>query len=216
MLDQRGRQLQAEWNRTTVAPAPQRAASFSCGVEQHQYMHGAGLQHNAGLPVRQRHLRALATDAARELDVLGEDGDTLGVDRAEVGVLEETDEVRLGRLLERHDGRRLKAEVRLEVLGDLADEALERELAEEELGRLLVATDLTERDSSRAVAVGLLHAAGSRGGLAGCLGGERLAGRLAAGRLTRGLLRAGHCCSFRRFHGLRIAANISGSETQVE
>ena len=168
-------------------------------------MHGAGLQHNAGLPVRQRHLRALATDAARELDVLGEDGDTLGVDRAEVGVLEETDEVRLRRLLERHDGRGLEAEVRLEVLGDLADEALERELAEEELGRLLVATDLTERDSARAVAVGLLHAAGSRGGLAGCLGGERLAGRLAAGRLARGLLRAGHCCGFRRSRGLRIA-----------
>jgi hypothetical protein len=40
-------------------------------------------------------------------------------------------------------------EVGLEVLGDLADEALKRQLADEELGRLLVATDLTERDGSR-------------------------------------------------------------------
>ena len=105
---------------------------------------------------------------------LTHDGDTLGVDGGEVGVLEERDEVRLGRLLERHDGRRLEAEVRLEVLRDLTHEALEaavggqgklavlgegrgkedeRELADEELGRLLVATDLTEGDGSRAVAV---------------------------------------------------------------
>ena len=65
-------------------------------------------------------LRALATDAAGKLDVLREDGDALGVDGAEVGVLKEADEVRLGRLLERHDGRGLEAEVRLEVLGDLS------------------------------------------------------------------------------------------------
>jgi hypothetical protein len=42
-------------------------------------------------------------------------------------LLEEGDEVRLGRLLESHDGRRLEAEVRLEVLCDLTDEALEAE-----------------------------------------------------------------------------------------
>lgn len=49
------------------------------------------------------------------------DGDTLGVDGAEVGVLEEGDEVRLDRLLERADGRALEAEVGLEVLSDFAD-----------------------------------------------------------------------------------------------
>ena len=32
------------------------------------------------------------------------DGDTLGVDGSEVGVFEERDEVRLGGLLEGHDG----------------------------------------------------------------------------------------------------------------
>ena len=71
---------------------------------------------------------ALAPDAAGELDVLRHDRDALGVDRAQVGVLEEADEVRLRRLLERDDGRRLEAKIGLEVLGDLADEALEREL----------------------------------------------------------------------------------------
>ena len=78
-------------------------------------------------------------DPAGELDVLRHDGHALGVDRAEVGVLEEADEVGLRGLLERRDGGRLEPEVGLEVLGDLADEALERELADEELGSTSVA-----------------------------------------------------------------------------
>ena len=93
-------------------------------------------------------LRALATEAARKLDVLALDGDTLGVDGAEVGVLEQRDEVRLNGLLERADGRALEAEVGLEVLRDLTDETLEGELADEELSRLLVPTDLTESDGA--------------------------------------------------------------------
>ena len=36
----------------------------------------------------------------------------------------------------------------LEVLSDLTNETLEGELADEELGRLLVATDLTESDGT--------------------------------------------------------------------
>ena len=133
-------------------------------------------------------LGALAADAAGELDVLRHDGHALGVDRAEVGVLEEADEVGLGGLLEREDGRALEAEVGLEVLGDLADEALERELADQELGRLLVAADLAEGDGAGAVAVRLLDAAGGRGRLAGGLGGELLARGLATGGLAGGLL----------------------------
>eukprot|EP00962_Isochrysis_galbana_P034821 scaffold11852_cov106-Isochrysis_galbana.AAC.2 len=107
-------------------------------------------------------LSPLATDAAGQLDVLGHDGDALGVDGAQVGVLEE------------------------------AHKALERELADQELGRLLVPADLTERDGAWAVAVGLLDAACGRGRLAGGLGGQLLPGRLAAGGLARGLLGAGH------------------------
>ena len=83
-----------------------------------------------------RRLRALAADPAGQLDVLGHDGDALGVDGAEVGVLEEADEVSLSSLLEREDSGALEAEVGLEVLGDLTDQALERELADQELRRL--------------------------------------------------------------------------------
>lgn len=105
-------------------------------------------------------LTALATEAAGELDVLALDGDTLGVDGAQVGVLEERDEVGLDRLLEGADGRRLEAQIRLEVLGNLTDKTLEGQLADEELSRLLVATDLTESDGTRLVAVRLLDTTG--------------------------------------------------------
>jgi hypothetical protein len=112
-------------------------------------------------------LRPLAADPAGKLDILGHDRDALGVDRAEVGVLEELGEVGLGCLLERHDGVRLEAKVSLEVLGHLADEALERELANEKLCRLLVLPDLPERNGARPEAVRLLHATGRGRSLAG-------------------------------------------------
>ena len=66
-------------------------------------------------------LVALAAEATGELDVLGLDSDALGMDGAEVGILEEGDEVGLDGLLEGTDGGGLEAEVALEVLGNLAD-----------------------------------------------------------------------------------------------
>ena len=50
------------------------------------------------------HLRSLAAETAGKLDVLGLDGDTLGMDGAEIRVLEERDEVGLNGLLESADG----------------------------------------------------------------------------------------------------------------
>ena len=70
------------------------------------------------------------------------------MDGAQVGVLEEGDEVCLDGLLKRTDGGALEAQVGLEVLRDLTNQALEGELADEELGRLLVPTDLTESDGA--------------------------------------------------------------------
>ena len=60
--------------------------------------------------------------------------------------------------LQGSDGSALEAEVSLEILSNLTNETLEGELADEKLSRLLVATDLTESDSSRAITMGLLHA----------------------------------------------------------
>ena len=78
-------------------------------------------------------LSTLSTDAAGQLDVLGHDGDALGVDGAQVGVLEQTNQVGLAGLLQGHDGRALEPQVGLEVLGNLADQTLEGELANQQL-----------------------------------------------------------------------------------
>lgn len=187
-------------------------------------------------------LVALTTEATSELDVLLQrllarvikaerssctyrlDGDTLSVDSAQVGVLEEGDEVRLDGLLEGTDGGRLEAEIALEVLGDFTNlcgegalarvhcgvmcrdrvqlsrrvddatyQTLEGELADEKLSRLLVATNLTESDGTRLVAVRLLDATGGGGGLAGSLGSELLTRGLATSGLASGLLGTSHC-----------------------
>ena len=73
-------------------------------------------------------LGALSSDPPGQLDVLGHDGDPLGVDGTQVGVLEEPHEVGLTGLLESHHGGALEAEVGLEILGDLSDETLEGQL----------------------------------------------------------------------------------------
>ena len=74
-----------------------------------------------------------------------------------------------------------------------AYQTLEGELADQKLSGLLVATNLTESNGTRLVAMRLLDTSGGGGALAGGLGGELLAGSLATSGLTGGLLGAGHC-----------------------
>lgn len=137
-------------------------------------------------------LGTLPTDPSGQLNVLGHDGHPLGMDGAKVGVLKEANKVCFTRFLESSDGRALEAQIGLEVLCNLAHEALERQLADEQLSGFLVTTDLPEGHGAGPVAMGLLDAARRRGALARCLGGQLLAGRLATGRLTGGLLGTGH------------------------
>ena len=111
----------------------------------------------------------------------GLDGDTLCVDGAQIGVFEDTDEVSLNGFLESTDGGRLEAEIWLKVLGNLTNEALEWQLADQELSRLLVPTNLTESDSPGFISVGLLDTSGGRGGPADGLGRKSLTGGFAAG-----------------------------------
>jgi len=80
------------------------------------------------------------------------------------------------------------------TLRDLAHQALEGKLADEQISRLLVATDLAQSDGSGSIAVRLLDASSGRGGLARGLGGQLLARRLASGRLAGGLLGTSHGC----------------------
>ena len=137
-------------------------------------------------------LGPLATDPASQLDIFGHNGDPLGVNGAQVGVLEETDQIGLGGLLQGADSRRLEAEVGLEVLSDLPHEALERKLPDEKLGRLLVSSDLPESHSAGPESVRLLDAPGGRSSLPGCLGGELLPRSLASCGLASGLFGPRH------------------------
>ncbi len=71
------------------------------------------------------------------------------MDGGQVGVLKESNEVSLTGFLESSNGGRLESQVCLEILGNLTNKTLERELSDQELGRLLVTTDFTESDGSR-------------------------------------------------------------------
>lgn len=90
------------------------------------------------------------------------------------------------------NGSTLKTEIRLEVLSDFSDQSLEGQLPDEQLGGLLVTTDLTEGHSTGPVSVGLLHTAGGRGTLSGGFSCQLLTRGLASGGFTGGLLGTSH------------------------
>jgi len=140
-------------------------------------------------------LSTLATDPPGQLDVLGHDGDPLGMDGTQVGVLKQANQVGLACLLQSHDSRALEPQVSLEVLGNLPDQALEGQLADEQLSGLLVPPDLTEGHCARPVPVRLLHTTSGWCTLPGSLGGQLLPGGLASSGLPSGLLGTSHCGS---------------------
>lgn len=154
-------------------------------------------------PVRKKRkidsLGPFPTDAASQLDVLGHDGHTLGVNGAQVSVLKEPNQIGLTGLLQSSHCRALEAEVGLKVLGDLTDQTLEGQFADQQLGGLLVATDLTQSHGTRLVTVGLLHSAGGRGTFAGSLGCQLLARGLPSSGLASSLLGTSHCFSRESF-----------------
>ena len=137
-------------------------------------------------------LSSLSTDSSGQLDVLWHDGDTLGMDGTQVGVLKQTNQISLTGFLESHDSRALESQVSLEVLGNFSHQTLEGQLADEELSGLLVSSDLTESNSSWPVSVGLLNSSSGWGRLPGSLGGQLLSWSFSSGGLTGSLLSASH------------------------
>ena len=137
-------------------------------------------------------LGALPSDSAGQLDVLWHDGDTLGVDSAQVGVLEQADEVSFAGLLESHHGRALEAQVGLEVLGDFTNQTLEWQFPDQQLGALLVTPDFSQSHGTGPVSVRLLDSSSGRCALARCLGGQLFSRGLASGGLSGCLLCSCH------------------------
>ncbi|KAK2970984.1 hypothetical protein RJ640_029538 [Escallonia rubra] len=149
-------------------------------------------------PKLRNSLSPFTADSASKLDVLGHDGDPLGMNGAQIGVLEETHQVRLRRLLQSCHGGALEPEVRLEVLGDFPDQSLEGQLPDQQLGALLVLPNLPQRHSPRPESVRLLDPSGGGSRFPRRLGRQLLPRRLPSGGLPCRLLGTCHLrvCDF--------------------
>ena len=129
-------------------------------------------------------LEPLTADSSGELHVLLHDRDSVGMDGAEVGVLEESDKVHLSSFLDGEQSLGLESELSVDALTDGSHKALEGSLEEKQVSTLLVPLDLSESDSAwlEASVVGSLDSAFCRGSLLlGNLGGL---GSLGAGGNT--------------------------------
>jgi hypothetical protein len=103
------------------------------------------------------------------LDILRHDGNTLGVNGTQVGILEKTDQVSLSSFLKGQDSSRLETKIRLEILSDFTDKTLEWCLTDQEISRLLVLADFTKSDGSGTITVRLLDSTSSWGRFTGSL-----------------------------------------------
>jgi hypothetical protein len=136
--------------RTSQEATPDGSTSF---IFTHNYI---VVRWEGGSPEDTQRLCALAADSAGKLNILGHDGDTLGMDSAKVGVLEKANKVSLGSLLQSQERSALEAKLGLEVLADLTHKALEGQLANQKVSGLLVFADLTKSHGTGAVSVGFL------------------------------------------------------------
>ena len=83
-------------------------------------------------------------------------------------------------------------EISFEILSNFSNKTLERELANQKFGRLLVTTNLAEGYSSRPVTMGLLDSTGGRSAFSGGLCGQLLTGSFASGTFSCRLLGTRH------------------------
>ena len=90
----------------------------------------------------------LTSDSSGELHVLLHDGHSLGVDAAQVGILENSDQVSLGGFLESDESLSLASKGVIDLHADGSDDSLEGGSWKEEVGRLLVSLDLPKGDGT--------------------------------------------------------------------
>ena len=139
-----------------------------------------------------RNLSSFSSDSSSQLDVFWHNGDPLGVDGAQVGVLKQTDQVGFGSFLKSHDGGALEPQVGFEILSNFSDQSLEWKLSDEKFSGFLVSSDLSESDGSWSEPVWLFDTSGGWGGFPGSFGGELLSWGLASGGFSSGLLGSSH------------------------
>ncbi|CAL8136754.1 unnamed protein product [Orchesella dallaii] len=137
-------------------------------------------------------LSTFSSDTSGQLDIFGHDGDTLGVNCTQVGVLKKTNQVSFRGFLQSHNSRALETQVGLEILSDFSNKPLEGQLADEELSALLVTTDFSEGDGTRAITMGLLDTSGGWGTLTSCLRRKLLTRSFSSRGFTGSLLGTSH------------------------
>jgi hypothetical protein len=74
------------------------------------------------------HSASLPANSSRELYVLWHDGNTLGVDRTDIGILKDAYQIRLSYLLHREHRLGRESQVMLERSSNLSDQSAERHL----------------------------------------------------------------------------------------
>ena len=126
-------------------------------------------------------LRSLSADSAGQLNVLGHDGDALGVDGTQVGVFKQTHKVGLASFLKSHHSGTLETQIGLEILSDFSHKTLEGQLADQEFSGFLVTTDLSKSHCTRPVTMRFLDSTGGRSALSSCLCGELFAWSFSTG-----------------------------------
>ena len=117
-------------------------------------------------------LCSLSADSAGQLNVLGHDGDALGVDGAQIGVFKQTNKVSLASFLKSHHSGALETQIGLEILSDFPHKTLEGQLTDQQLSGFLVTTDLTKGDCTGPVTMRFLDSASGRSTLTSCPCGE--------------------------------------------
>ena len=137
-------------------------------------------------------LSSFSSDSSSQLDIFWHNGDSLGVDGAQVGVFEEADQVSFGGFLKSHDGRALESEIGFEILGNFSDQSLEWKFSHEQFGGFLVSSDFSESDGSWSESMWLFDTTGGWGGFSGSFGGELLSWGFASGGFSSGLLSSSH------------------------
>jgi len=121
---------------------------FGKGVEKHEWwlanLHNS-FQNPLQLfaPNQIDELGTLSTNTTSKLNILGHDSNTLCMDSTQIGILKESDKIRLSSLLKSKYSGRLETEISLEVLCNLTYKTLEGSLTDKEISRLLILSNLS-------------------------------------------------------------------------
>jgi hypothetical protein len=85
-----------------------------------------------GLYIFSNYSESFSSDSSGKLNVSGHDRHSSGVDRTQVGVLEQSHQVGFSSLLQRKNSAALESQFLLEIVSDFSHESLERQLSDQQ------------------------------------------------------------------------------------